>query len=76
MPARSRQKTRRDLKSKRRSRAVSSALALEKQVAHFPATNMYLDYDEGADVLYISLQRPQRATDTIDLEKEGILLHY
>jgi len=37
---------------------------------------MWLDYDEGADVLYISLQRPQRATNTIELEKEGILLHY
>jgi len=57
-------------------KAVSSALALAKQVAHFPAANMYLDYDEGADVLYISLKRPQSATNTIDLDEEGILLHY
>jgi uncharacterized protein YuzE len=37
---------------------------------------MWLDYDEEADVLYISLKRPQRATKTIDLDEKGILLHY
>jgi uncharacterized protein YuzE len=37
---------------------------------------MWLDYDQEADVLYISLRRPQRATQTIDLDKEGILLRY
>jgi len=37
---------------------------------------MWLDYDEEADVLYTSLKRPQRATETIDLNEKGILLHY
>ena len=64
------------LKVNQKKKAVCSALALAKQVAHFPATNMYLDYDPGADVLYISLKRPQRATETIDLDQKGILLHY
>jgi uncharacterized protein YuzE len=27
-------------------------------------------------VLYISLKRPQKATETIDVEEEGVLLHY
>jgi len=38
--------------------------------------HLWLDYDEEPDVLYISLKRPQRATQTIDLDKEGILLRY
>jgi uncharacterized protein YuzE len=41
-----------------------------------PAGRAWLDYDREADVLYISLRRPQKATDTEYLENEGILLRY
>ena len=64
------------LKTNKKAKAVSGALALAKQVARFPSSNMWLDYDAEADVLYISLKRPQRATETVELEKEGILLRY
>jgi len=64
------------LKISQKRKAVSIGLALASQVRHYPSSIMYLDYDQEADVLYISLKRPQRATDTIELEKEGILLHY
>jgi uncharacterized protein YuzE len=64
------------LKIKQKNKAVASALALAKQVRNFPGSNLSLDYDQEADVLYISLQRPQRATETIDLDDKGILLHY
>jgi len=57
-------------------KATSGALALARQVRQFPSSKMWLDYDEEADVLYISLKRPQRATETIDLDQKGILLHY
>jgi uncharacterized protein YuzE len=40
------------------------------------ATRFWLDFDEEADVPYISLKRPQLATETVDLEEEGILLDY
>ena len=56
--------------------AISGALALARQVKEFPSSKMWLDYDAEADVLYISLRRPQRATQTIDLDTEGILLRY
>src|SRR5262249_40819035 len=36
----------------------------------------WIDYDEAADVLYISLKRPQKATDTKLLAEKGILLRY
>ncbi|MDX1522369.1 MAG: DUF2283 domain-containing protein [Anaerolineae bacterium] len=41
----------------------------------FPATRFWVDYDQEADVLYISFQRPQKATDT-EMSDEGILTRY
>jgi uncharacterized protein YuzE len=35
-----------------------------------------LDYDREADVLYISLKRPQQATHSEMLDDVGILLNY
>jgi len=37
------------------------------------AKHLWFDFDEEADVLYISLERPQKATDTDTLEN-GIFL--
>lgn len=64
------------VKKKDRLRAARNARALARQIPSFPSSRLWIDYDEEADVLYISLQRPQKATETIDLEEEGILLHY
>jgi uncharacterized protein YuzE len=63
------------MKKKSKTKAISGALALARQVGKFPSSKMWLDYDVEADVLYISLRRPQRATRTID-DKDGILLRY
>ena len=41
----------------------------------FPAKRFHVDYDKDADVLYISFERPQKATDT-EVTEEGILLRY
>ena len=41
----------------------------------FPASRFHVDYDKEADVLYISFERPQKATDT-EIADEGILLRY
>ena len=64
------------LKKKNQKRAVSDALALAQLVGRFPARKLWLDYDAEADVLYVSLNRPQKATETVDLEEEGVLLRY
>ncbi len=37
------------------------------------AKNLWFDFDEEADVLYLSLERPQNATDT-DILENGIFL--
>ena len=36
---------------------------------------IWFDFDEEADVLYVSLERPQRATDT-DILEDGIFLRF
>jgi len=41
----------------------------------FPSQRFWVDYDEEADVLYISFRRPQKATDS-EMTDEGILLRY
>ena len=41
----------------------------------FPAKRFHVNYDKEADVLYISFERPQKATDT-EVTDEGILLRY
>jgi uncharacterized protein YuzE len=64
------------LKKKDQRRAVRGALALAQQIGRLPASKLWLDYDAEADVLYISLKRPQKATETVDLGEEGILLRY
>jgi len=49
-----------------------------KSIPHlirFPTTRMWIDYDKEADVLYISFDRPQKATDSEMLD-DGIILRY
>ena len=41
----------------------------------FPVKRFHVDYDKEADVLYISFERPQKATDT-EVTDEGLLLRY
>ena len=41
----------------------------------FPSQRFWVDYDEEADVLYISFRHPQRATDS-EMTDEGVLLRY
>jgi len=41
----------------------------------FPAGRFHVDYDREADFLYISFERPQKATDT-EVTDESILLRF
>ncbi|MCD6248846.1 MAG: DUF2283 domain-containing protein [candidate division Zixibacteria bacterium] len=40
-----------------------------------PQKKMWIDYDEEADVLYISFKRPQKASDS-EMSDNGVLLRY
>jgi len=52
--------------------SVTRAIPL---LLRFPAQHFWADYDADVDVLYISFQRPQQATDT-ETTDEGILVRY
>jgi len=56
------------------ARAVEDIAAAVPHLIRLPEGRAWVDYDREADVLYISLKRPQRATDTVD--RNGILLRY
>ena len=40
-----------------------------------PSHHMQIDYDQEADVLYVSFERPQHATDS-ELREDNVLLRY
>lgn len=41
----------------------------------FPVKQIWIDYDEDADVLYLSFCKPQKVTDG-DLRDDGIIVHH
>ena len=56
------------------AKAVEDIAEAVPHLIRLPEGRAWVDYDSEADVLYISLKRPQRATDTVD--RDGILLRY
>ncbi|RMF39106.1 MAG: DUF2283 domain-containing protein [Chloroflexi bacterium] len=44
-------------------------------LTQLPVDRLWIDYDPEADVLYLSFERPQRATDSEMLDN-GVLLRY
>ena len=46
-----------------------------RHVLSFPANQVWTEYDEDADVLYISFRKPQNANDSI-MEEDGSIYHY
>jgi uncharacterized protein YuzE len=49
--------------------------ALIEQVLDLPTRQMWTEYDDEADVLYISFRKPQQANDSI-MEDDGNIYHY
>lgn len=58
------------------AKAVDDISQAVPHLIRLPERRAWIDYDKEADVLYISLKRPQRATDTRFLDDKGILLRY
>ena len=41
-------------------------------IRNYPTDHIWIDYDRGADVLYINFEKPQQATDSI--LKDNVLI--
>jgi uncharacterized protein YuzE len=44
------------------------------RILSMPSKMMWIDYDEEADVLYISFEKPQKATDSKIVD--DVIVHY
>ncbi len=49
--------------------------ALVSHLVALPARQTWIEYDDAADVLYISFRKPQQANDSI-MEDEDHIYHY
>ena len=57
------------------ARFVKEVFGAAPHLKRLPSNHMWIDYDEEADVLYVSFDRPQRATDSV-LRDDNVLLRY
>jgi uncharacterized protein YuzE len=62
-------------KTKVKMEFLEEIFKLIPSMLNSPYKKMWIDYDNEADVLYISFRRPQRATDT-EMIDDGILIRY
>jgi len=54
---------------------IPDILKATPYILKLSAPRIWIDYDEEADVLYISFKRPQKATDSEMLDN-GVILRY
>ena len=50
-------------------------LKFATDLLRLPYSQIWSDYDERADVLYLSFEKPQRADDSV-MEADGNIYHY
>jgi uncharacterized protein YuzE len=53
---------------------VSNILESIPYLLKMPSKRLWIDYDDEADVLYLSFRKPQQANDS--LMEEDIIYHY
>jgi uncharacterized protein YuzE len=56
-------------------RVVVGLLESLPHLLRLPSKQVWFDFDEEADVLYVSFERPQGATDS-ELTEDGVLMRY
>jgi len=52
---------------------VAKCTAMASDMLRLPAQHVWVDYDQEADVLYMSFRRPQNATRTIEVDDDILL---
>jgi len=53
---------------------ISAVLDSLPYLLKMPSNRVWIDYDEEADVLYISFRKPQQANDSV--MEDDIIYHY
>jgi uncharacterized protein YuzE len=52
---------------------VNNCVAIAMDMLKLSTQHMWIDYDREADVLYMSFRKPQRATTTIEMDKDILI---
>ena len=52
---------------------MAKCTAMASDMLRLPAQHVWVDYDQEADVLYMSFRRPQNATRTIEAEDDILI---
>lgn len=52
---------------------VGQCVNVASDILRMSAKQVWIDYDKEADVLYMSFRKPQRATETVELEDDMLL---
>ena len=52
---------------------VKRCLTMPDDMVKLSARQVWIDYDEEADVLYMSFRKPQRATKTIETDEDVLI---
>jgi len=52
---------------------IGQCATLAREILQMPVRNVWIDYDEEADVLYMSFRRPQRATKTVEVDEDVLV---
>lgn len=50
-------------------------LSFIPQLLSLPSKHVWADYDDEADVMYLSFEQPQNANDSV-MEEDGNIYHY
>jgi uncharacterized protein YuzE len=52
---------------------VNDCLVMANDMMKLSTRHAWIDYDEEADVLYMSFRKPQNATETIEIDEDILL---
>ena len=52
---------------------IDSCLGLSSELAKLAVKHIWVDYDEDADVLYLSFRKPQRAKKTVERDDDILI---
>ena len=52
---------------------IGQCVNVASDILRMSAGQVWIDYDKEADVLYMSFRKPQRATETVELDDDMLL---
>ena len=52
---------------------IQTCLGFSSDILKFPMAQIWIDYDQEADVLYFSFRKPQRAKKTVEINEDILI---